>query len=81
MRVKYKLFDNVPALMLSNVMTENIRGRICSVCDGVFKEGYLDDSDLFLLLYKTVYYVSHRFKERVIKAGFKGFAFHMYFFG
>ena len=56
------------------------KGRIRSVYDWVFKDGCLDDSDLFHLPYnKSAYYVSERFKARVIEAGLKGFAFHTHF--
>ena len=56
------------------------KGRIRVIYDWVFKDGCLDDSDLFHLPYnKSAYYVSERFKARVIEAGLKGFAFHTHF--
>ena len=56
------------------------KGRIRSVYDWVFKDGCLDDSDLFHLPYnKSAYYVSERFKARVIEAGLKGFVFKTHF--
>ena len=56
------------------------KGRIRTIYDWVFKDGCLDDSDLFHLPYnKRAYYVSERFKARVIEAGLKGFAFHTHF--
>ena len=56
------------------------KGRIRSVYNWVFKNGCLDDSDLFILPYnETACYISGRFKERVIEAGLKGFAFHTHF--
>lgn len=56
------------------------KGRIRSVYDWAFKDGCLDDSDLFHLPYnKSAYYVSERFKVRVIEAGLKGFAFYTHF--
>lgn len=56
------------------------KGRIRTIYDWVFKDGCLDDSDLFHLPYNEIsYYVSERFKARVIEAGLKGFAFHTHF--
>ena len=56
------------------------KGRIRTIYDWVFKDGCLDDSDLFHLPYNKIsYYVSERFKARVIEAGLKGFAFHTHF--
>ena len=56
------------------------KGRIRTIYDWVFKDGCLDDSDLFHLPYnKRAYYASERFKARVIEAGLKGFAFHTHF--
>ena len=56
------------------------KGRICSVYDWVFKEGCLDDSDIFRLPYnETAFYVTTRFKERVVAAKLKGFAFYTHF--
>ena len=56
------------------------KGRIRTIYDWVFKDGCLDDSDLFRLPYnEAIYYVSERFKARVIEAGLKGFAFHTHF--
>ena len=50
------------------------KGRIRTIYDWVFKDGCLDDSDLFHLPYnKRAYYASERFKARVIEAGLKGF--------
>ena len=56
------------------------KGRIRTIYDWVFKDGCLDDSDLFHLPYnKSAYYVSERFKARVIEAGLKGFVFKTHF--
>ena len=56
------------------------KGRIRVIYDWVFKDGCLDDSDLFHLPYNKIsYYTSERFKARVIEAGLKGFAFHTHF--
>ena len=56
------------------------KGRIRTIYDWVFKDGCLDDSDLFHLPYnKSAYYVSGRFKARVIEAGLKGFVFKTHF--
>ena len=56
------------------------KGRIRVIYDWVFKDGCLDDSDLFHLPYnKSAYYVSERFKARVIEAGLKSFVFKTHF--
>ena len=56
------------------------KGRIRVIYDWVFKDGCLDDSDLFHLPYNKIScYASERFKARVIEAGLKGFAFHTHF--
>ena len=56
------------------------KGRIRTIYDWVFKDGCLDDSDLFRLPYnEAIYYVSERFKARVIEAGLKGFVFKTHF--
>ena len=56
------------------------KGRIRTIYDWVFKDGCLDDSDLFRLPYnEAIYYVSERFKVRVIEAGLKGFVFKTHF--
>ena len=56
------------------------KGRIRTIYDWVFKDGCLDDSDLFHLPYnKSAYYVSERFEARVIEAGLKGFVFKTHF--
>ena len=56
------------------------KGRIRTIYDWVFKDGCLDDSDLFHLPYNKIScYTSERFKARVIEAGLKGFAFHTHF--
>ena len=56
------------------------KGRIRTIYDWVFKDGCLDDSDLFRLPYnEAIYYVSERFKARAIEAGLKGFVFKTHF--
>ena len=56
------------------------KGRIRTIYDWVFKDGCLDDSDLFRLPYnEAIYYVSERFKARVIEAGLRGFVFKTHF--
>ena len=61
-------------------LSKDYKGKICSVFDWVFRNEYLDNSDLFVLPYnETDYYVSSQFKDRVIKAGLKGFAFYTHF--
>jgi hypothetical protein len=56
------------------------KGRIRVIYEWVFKDGCLDDSDLFHLPYNKIsYYASERFKARVIEAGLKGFAFRTHF--
>ena len=52
------------------------KGIIQSVDEWVFKEDCIGDADLFALCYdESVCYVSNRFKDRVVNAGLKGFAF------
>ena len=54
---------------------------ICSVYEWEFKNGITPDEDVFILPYnKTAIYVSEVFKERVVKAKLKGFAFLTNFF-
>ena len=56
------------------------KGNIRVVHEWVFKEDRLDDSDLFRLPYEeTAFYVTTRFKERVVAAKLKGFAFYTHF--
>lgn len=59
----------------------NIYGNICSIYTWVFKEGFSIEADLFVLPYDNrCCLVSERFKERVVQAKLKGFAFHTHFF-
>lgn len=60
--------------------TKDRKGYIRVVHEWVLRNNDADDVDLFVFPYdETTYYVSERFKNRVIKAGLKGFTLKVNF--